>query len=112
MIRRAIAAACAPAWLGCASGSDGTAPVASLPASYAECVASGGELERPTDGARCFRYYSPGSDRSAYLACRDAGGVQGVVGRGMAREVVGQSHVCTLVFERPGSETGTHPETE
>ena len=71
-------------------------PLEPLPSAYAECVAAGGELESRERGGRCYAYYTPRWDVSAYARCRDLGGVPRLVGPG--RRVAGQSHVCTLVF--------------
>ena len=67
-----------------------------LPRSYEDCRAARGEIEAADRGARCFSYFTPRRDASAYAACRDAGGTPRAVGPG--RSVAGDSHVCTLVF--------------
>lgn len=89
-------------FLGCASTPEGEKAAARpgyLPASHEECVAAGGDVDRASQGGRCFFYTTPRKDPSAYIRCRDSGGVMGVRGRGMARETRGQSHVCTLTFD-------------
>ncbi len=70
--------------------------IAPLPTSHEECRASGGELEPRSRGGRCFAYFTPRRDASAYARCRDAGGAFRAIGP--ARSVSDQSHVCTLVF--------------
>ena len=91
-------------WVACASDSTQSADsarVGSLPTTFEECVSSGGEMEPQQRGGRCYSYYTPRSDSSAYAHCRNAGGVSGVRGPGRSRLASGQSHVCTLIFE-PG----------
>ncbi len=78
-----------------------SAGIGSLTTTFQECISAGGEVEPPERGGRCFSYYTPRADASAYAHCRDAGGVSGVRGPGRSRHAAGQSHVCTLVFE-PG----------
>lgn len=89
-----------PLLIACASanGDSASNKVGALPTTWAECVAAGGEREPASQGGRCFFYTTPRRDPSAYIHCRESGGVMGVAGRGMARETTGQSHVCTLVF--------------
>ncbi len=96
--------------LACASArGDSAAELGTLPKTYAECIAAGGEREPESQGGRCFFYTTPRSDPSAYIHCRESGGVMGVAGRGMARETSGQSHVCTLVFSDPDTRDHDDP---
>lgn len=85
----------------CQSGSaTQVAPTASgpIPASFSECVRAGGELEARKRGGRCFLRFPKRRDPSAYLHCRDAGGLPRAAGPAGPTNLSGDSHVCTLVF--------------
>jgi len=88
----ALATACA--------GTGGEPALGQLPTTFEACVAAGGRVEPAARGGRCYLQIPKRHDASAYLHCREAGGVQRAAGPAGGIGAA-DSHVCTLIFE-PG----------